>query len=765
MILGLSVSLVLLAALTLALPSWIINSRTVAAGLRRFGGAYRPSWRELGIEISSPGLLKKRVVLHAVDFCFHDPGGFVSGCLPELELDATLELGRSPWIKVRRLERLALRSRNLRVDAAAAPAARRRRSSPAGVPDLAGLVPGPLRGMTIGALDVQLPETRVVSGRSAATVSFDCGFSALSARPLEIRADGVLRRGRGVRRGYRARMIIDSDLLGGGSLTYLDARLRLGGDGGVKGEAWARLKQSGKSGLLESVRAEVRAPGRFLRARLEGSLTPGLHDFKGDLALEDQAAAWRRVELRDCVLRLPTKPGSASPRRAELACGLSLVPALLAGLRDSAPRLLEGTLTAQADLHPERAGDAFAGRAELSIGAPRRWYRFLARLALTVNGRLGRLPQDLQARYELESGLRVERFSDVVEFLEHTPYAVFAPLNSFEGPLSLEARSAGDVRAKDLEARFRFDSRLASRRQRLDARVVGSLAALGWRTSRRSWRGEGEAELKSVALELPYLKIGAIPGVSVDERIKTGAPEPGVRASTGTPLEYRLRVFSSSAAILYSNLAQDPVPVDLDLIVRPAGAAGTIRVAAFGMKIFGQAARIDHLKLTLSPEKRDMGLEGKVVCQRQSATIDIFLSGRTGRPQLSLRSDPPMTQEEIVGLLLFGKTPTELDGEQQSSVGNASAAMRSGAFGLASLYLFAATPIESVGYDTATQSYRVRFKLPGGASLSLGSSLDESRTLTLRKRLLRDVEVETELRRSPDQKEAVTTFLQWFRRY
>jgi hypothetical protein len=774
-VLGLSGLLALLAALTLARPSWLINSRTAAAGLRRFGGAYRPAWRELRVDISGPKLLEKRVVIHAVDFCVDDRRGFIRGCFPRFELDATVALGRDPWLTVRRLERLELSSRGLRIDTAAVPPGER---SPPALPaalDLSGLVPRPLRGMAVGTIAIKMPETTVVSARRPMTVSLDSGFAAASGRPLEAKAEVVLKRPRGGRRRYRARLLLDTDLLSRGQLSRLDARLTLAGDGGVGAEASAGLSQAGKDELRLRARADARAPGRVLRVRLEGSLAPGLQAFQGGLVLEEPAGPLRRVELRDCGLRLAAEPGSLRPRRAELACGLILAPAPLAELRDATPLRLDGTLTAQADFPPERAGragSALSARAEAKVAVSQRRYGLRARLAVTAGGRMDRLPGSLALRYDFESGLRVERFTDLIEFLDHTPYVVPAPLNALQGPLSLEVRSAGDVRGKDLAAELIFSSRLASRRQRLDIEAGGSLSTVSLPRRKRAWRGQGTVELKSLALELPYLKIGAFPAISVDERIRTGAPGEktgvpvsGVRTPTGPPVEYRLRVFTSSAALLYSNLAQDPVPVTLDLLLRPAGAAGVIRVAGFGMKVFGQSARIDHLTLTPSPGRRDMGLEGKVVCQRPGATIDILLSGRTDHPQLSFRSEPPMTRGEIVGLLLFGKTPVELGGDQQASVGNASAAMSSGAFGLASLYLFAATPIESVGYDTATQAYRVRFKLPGGASLTVGSTLDESRTVALRKRLLSNVEVETELRRSPDQKEAVTTFLQWFRRY
>jgi hypothetical protein len=59
----------------------------------------------------------------------------------------------------------------------------------------------------------------------------------------------------------------------------------------------------------------------------------------------------------------------------------------------------------------------------------------------------------------------------------------------------------------------------------------------------------------------------------------------------------------------------------------------------------------------------------------------------------------------------------------------------------------------------------VKFKLPGGATLAVGSDLQESKSLTLRKRLARHFELQTEAERSGSERGAVATFLQWFQRY
>ncbi|MBI4376267.1 MAG: translocation/assembly module TamB domain-containing protein [Elusimicrobia bacterium] len=157
-------------------------------------------------------------------------------------------------------------------------------------------------------------------------------------------------------------------------------------------------------------------------------------------------------------------------------------------------------------------------------------------------------------------------------------------------------------------------------------------------------------------------------------------------------------------------------------------------------------------------------LDGKIVYQTADYRIDILLLGSTGKPRIELASDPPLERQEIIALLLFGREPSELDDDQAATVGNTDAALASQAFGLPMLFLLASTPVEYVGYNPETQSYSARLRLPGGASMELGSDLEESNRLRLRKRLARHWVIETELR-GEEEGNAITTFIEWFNRY
>lgn len=609
-----------------------------------------------------------------------------------------------------RLERLVVHAGELRWDAKAAPVAaenerERKRSQ--------GLVPAWASRMTLGTVDVKIPKALLVSTAGVTTAGLTAAFRAESTAPLTAEAYAIMTGADPApARRWDASLELDSDLLRAGRLTALDAKARASDDQGLSAAAVAKLEpvEGGVRGTLDAFAASAR--GKLRHAALEGC----------------------RIEAKRAG-----KTGAFAPPDAD--CRLTLQPAPF--------RLGEGprpeALTGAASLHGRKAA--------VRLGPVKGYGGF----ALVVDAELG-------AARRASVKASIARFSEVVRLLDGTEFAIPAPLNALDGTLEANARlESGPRRAVEFDAR----TDLASPKQALAVSVKGRAAG----TPRLKL--ETTVALERVVLQLPYLELKQAPSPVVDTRIKTGDPKrdaaverarsPGARAPSA--FEYDAAVRTSTPMILATNLLKSSVPVSLDLRARPEGLSGTIRVEAFDMEVFRRNARVDHITLTPSPQGAATGIDGKLTFKREGATVDILLLGSAAKPAVVFESDPPMSQNEIVALVLYGKRPDELDGDQKASAGNATAAMTSGAFGLASLYLFASTPVDSVGYDAATQSYEVKFKLPGGATLSVGSNLQESRTLALRKRLAPHWELRTEAARGTRGENAVTTFLQWFERY
>jgi hypothetical protein len=751
----------LVPAFVLVFPSTALNTKTLAFALRRFGRDERPSWSELSLVVHSKNLLTKRIVLSARDLCVDEKNGAIKGCLRALELDATFRLGAHPFFSVLRLERLEAKAEPVRVDTTAFPAPAKKKRSKGGF-----AIPAYARGMTFGSVDLSMPRAVVLTSSGTTIAGITASLRSSSPAPLTADVYAILEGvGAASAKRFDAHVAVSSVEFRDDRLASLDAMIRARG-AGLTADASATVRPLDGGRLKLEARANVEHAGRAFTAKGEGEgdRSGGWAAF--DASVVDPRGKLRRVALERCRIEADLSKKSGHLERADLDCRVSLTPAPFGkGLK---LRNLTGTLTVRGKTGARSGRERFETRVETRLGSAKDYGGFTLELDADLSGPAGGSPiEERRVRAKASVG----SFAGVVRFLAGTKYDVPAPLNALDGTLSasadLQAAAEGERQAVEFQAR----TDLASEKQAVVLEVKGTAVLPN---SEAVPRLEADVELKRVALQLPYLELKGAPSPVPDRRFKTGDPKrdaavdalrQGSASRKAPAVDYDLNVRTGSPIVLRSNLIKSPIPVSLRLRARPEGLSGTFSIEAFDMEVFRQNARIDHITLTPAPKGAATALDGKIIYKRNGVTVDILLLGTTAKPTVVFESSPPMSRNEIVALVLYGKMPDELDVDQKASAGNASAAMTNGAFGLASLYLFASTPVDSVGYDAATQSYRVRFKLPGGATLAVGSDLQESRTLSLTKRLSRHWQLQTEAGSGSRDRNQVTTFLQWFERY
>ncbi len=144
----------------------------------------------------------------------------------------------------------------------------------------------------------------------------------------------------------------------------------------------------------------------------------------------------------------------------------------------------------------------------------------------------------------------------------------------------------------------------------------------------------------------------------------------------------------------------------------------------------------------------------------------ILILGTTKEPHVVFESDPPLSQQQVISLLLFNKSVQELNEEEASSSASLSQALADGAFGLFSLVFLSSTPIESVGYDPVSGVYSVRMRVDGKTTVSVASDLEGDRQYAIRRRIGKRWAIRTELQRNEHQgNTALLTLLEWFNRF
>ena len=764
----------------IARPEWFPTTAVAGRALRVFGRAWRPSWDGLTVEFRSRGLREKDATITARGLCFPDPAGRASGCVAHAEARLSLRLSRR-GATLTRVSGLDVEMRDLTVDrrriaAVAAASPRAGAGPPASTADLTFSAPAFLRGVRIDGARVALDEFELVEAgartRGTATARWEPG----AERPLRFESRWQRSEGRRRRRG-RVWASAASDALEADRATRVDLRAGYeSGDDRLRFAADARgldgprptvtLDAAGRAGAW---RGAVRASGdrdetRWLLA--------------GDGYVASSTGPLRALRFAPFSVSAPRR-GSGWPTSARLEADLAAQPAFSdAGSAKGLglPGEIEGLLTVDFRLAPlPKQRDRFEADVALRLRPykGKDWYQLDGGLDASLAGRLSE-PKALSVRSRASASAEAPRFEELVSFLAKTPYAVPAPFAALKGKVRLEATATGDPRSgrQDLTAVLRTD--LAAGSQRFRTRVTARAEA----ERGRPLHAAVDAVLEDAALQVPHLDALKLPQATLDSRIVTKrdkalAAEKRLRAASPSPFvstgAYSVegRLTTASPLILRTDLARSPVPVTLDLRAGTGGAppSGFVELRSFQVEFFRRLATVDHARFTRRPGAKAAELDGLVVYDAGEATIRILLLGTSDKPRLEFESDPPMTEDAIVSLLLFGKSPNELDADQSSTLAFTRSAIADKAFGLASLYLFASTPIQFVGYDPSARAYTMRFNIPGGQTLEVNSGLDQTKRVQLRKRLTAHLAIQAQARSTADSGGGITTFLEWFTRY
>ncbi|HXT00311.1 MAG TPA: translocation/assembly module TamB domain-containing protein, partial [Elusimicrobiota bacterium] len=676
----------LLALLLLSLllePQWYLTSKTVGWGLRTFGTAYRPGWTAFDFTIRSRDPLEKEVTIAASEFCFAKTDRSLSGCFKTI--DARFAFALSPsGVRLTDVSRFVIDGESLRVDRtrAALPPAAAPRGRPAFDPfALPRLVPAAVSGLSLAKARVELPSVELDDSSATAKGSLRLDFDPARAAPLSLDARWRRRPRRGAPFSGRARLDVASDLFRAGRLTYADAT------GSVRAadasfDFTAKARQLGPDAVAVDARASGRAAGASFRLDAAGVESAARLALQGSFRAGASTGPVRGVRLSPVTVSFERAPGGAAAGRLRADARLRAELAPLPEFRGfKPPQFITGRARVDARLAPD--DDQFDAALSILLNPYESWYEAHADAFVRVSGRLSDRGR-LKVRQRVDGFAAVPRFEDLVAYLSGGPFAVPAPIAEMKGGVAASVTARGEPGDDRVDFDYSARAALGGTRQKLKLHAAGTGSASGLRSRRLKIAARAALTFDDAALQLPHLSALKIPRMTLDPRIKTPgtAPpppakpeEPGVStapAASSTTVDLVLAVNTARPIVLYTDLARTPVPLALKLkIAKPPGAAsGDVMLEAFDVEFFRRRAQVDHLTLTLAPGSRKTALDGLIKYKAPEALISIRLLGTTDKPRVVFESDPPLSENDIVALLVFGKSPNELDADQSATVSN-----------------------------------------------------------------------------------------------
>ncbi len=391
---------------------------------------------------------------------------------------------------------------------------------------------------------------------------------------------------------------------------------------------------------------------------------------------------------------------------------------------------------------------------------------------VNLDGFIDATGEKLKYEAKTKAKVQIEDFKGLVVFLSDTPGAIPAPVNVMSGKVSLDIE--GKLNEQGGAINFAFKPDLSSQHQRLLFTLNGKVQ-LESRAKGMHTKLILNSHLQDVRLALPRLELKAPPQVLPDDRFTLAEVREKEKLEdlnslkSGSTFAYDVEVTTPQVGsiAIATNLTKNPIPIGVNLTADSENGVGPgeIEIGRVALELFRRKAFLEELDVELQPSGEKF-LKGSISIQYLDYDISIRVAGTTEAPKVIMESVPPLTQDQIISVLLFGKAPDELDETQRSSVGNVSSAIADAALSFSSLYFLASTPVESVGYDAQRGVVTAKVGLGKGTSLELGSSDQDLSEVGVRRRLGHNWYLNSYVEEDAQTDErSVAAFIEWVRRF
>ncbi len=713
-------------------PESVLNTRTLAWVNRQYFPEYKVEWNKINLDFSSSRLLDKSIRVVVEDACLEFEKNKI--CLEKLVVEGEVRLFSNPSFALKELQ---LTDKEIIFHL----------PDPKSTPTDASVSLNAIAQSIVFWLDfakLQLPEifsvkitnTRLIRGDQPIEIRAESNrqriFATVKMHPLVATVD-LKREGMGAPKSFFAGQM---------SLTTpefklnLNTRFDLPEDWLLHGKfnVLLTLTKVPKSlELLASPRVRFQADARVNRSALEFNFRKATVLFRRHLS---------SLTLDVCQLRIPLDELRQS---VDVECKNLVVNSSIQKLMQGSYRQIQDSplgvvfnLKAQV---PETIDLSQDGRplAHLQISGEDKQgelWDFSLDSDLKLVARAGQIDIEPNA---LSWNFAIPNFTKVVKALERTALSVPAPFNTLKGSVRLE--SSALVQYK--EGEYQIPAELNVNLDGAAANKI-KLQATGMYLHNTNSRGVSHLNvdllIARLFLHLPKVDpIRGIPRLVADRRITKKLQKPTPRPDEKKRrFTYQLRIKSlqPDAIRIYYYLFSPYLNLDLN--------ASLGRESGFYIQNESQNAQLNYLKRSITLQYLHLS-DGHLLKDPpfrarflyKASGYDIFLNvvGTLDKPELVLESQPTLSRENIISLLLYNRLATDITSFQKESVGGTEAAIADKTLGLLSIWAFASTPIESVSYDPAQEIYSAQIALPGGVRLNIGTDWERVNSLSFRKHL------------------------------
>lgn len=242
-------------------------------------------------------------------------------------------------------------------------------------------------------------------------------------------------------------------------------------------------------------------------------------------------------------------------------------------------------------------------------------------------------------------------------------------------------------------------------------------------------------EFHKLKLQLPRLsKKTSPPQFKPDGRFKT-TQELLIKENKSLPLSLHLTALNDEAMHIESNLLKEPLRLNFDLNIDNGEIRkGFVKALPLKTTVFKRPIHLEdmliHFKAPLSPV-----IESTIVFPLPEYKVTMKIEGPMESPRYAFSSEPPLPENDIYAVLLFGRPMNELGTEDKTAASRTNQILAQGLLSLSTLYFLAGSPVEYVGYDPESRSATAQIGLGSKSSLRVGGGREGVNSTAIRRSL------------------------------
>jgi hypothetical protein len=293
-----------------------------------------------------------------------------------------------------------------------------------------------------------------------------------------------------------------------------------------------------------------------------------------------------------------------------------------------------------------------------------------------------------------------------------------APFNVLDGMILMNfSVEKGEEQEVKIHSVTNIDLKSSKERVNLDVHVGADVPVMTFKPDEI----EIELNFHEVKIELPKLsKKSPPPQFIPDKRFKKGPWKPPVEEGEGTDINFHLVALNRKSLHLRTNLLDEPVRLNFDLLIGDGEIKrGHITTLPLETEIFRRPIHLKKMVVKFQSPLEPV-LSGTIVFPLPEYKITMEFEGPVSKPRYSFQSEPPLPQNDIYAVLLFGRPLQDLDPDDKTAAQKTNQILANGILSLSVLYFLAGSPVEYVGFDPDSKNATAQFGLGKKTSLRVG---------------------------------------------